>query len=57
MRESYQKFRLSLNISWEPGSQVPRENAALLLGLGALTQHLFAFAAYDSLISHKELAQ
>ena len=28
-RESYQKIRLSLNISWEPGSQVPREFVAL----------------------------
>ena len=29
-RESYQKIRLSFYISWEPGSQVPRENAALI---------------------------
>ena len=29
MHESYQKIRFSLNISWEPGSQVPREFAAL----------------------------
>ena len=30
MRESYQNIRLSLYISWEPGSQVPSEFAALL---------------------------
>ena len=29
-RESYQKIRLSLYISWEPGSQVPKEFAALV---------------------------
>ena len=28
-REAYQKIRLNVNISWEPGSQVPREFAAL----------------------------
>ena len=32
MHESYQKIRLSLNILWEPGSQVPREFAALVDG-------------------------
>ena len=32
MHESYQKIRLTLNISWEPGSQVPCEYAALHTG-------------------------
>ena len=30
MPESYQQIRLSLYISWEPGSQVPSEFAALV---------------------------
>ena len=29
MREAYQKILLNVNISWEPGSQVPSEFAAL----------------------------
>ena len=33
MRESYQQIRLSLYISWEPGSQVPSEFAALVHAL------------------------
>ena len=33
MREAYQKIRLNVNISWEPGSQVPREFAALTVAL------------------------
>ena len=30
-RESYQNFCLILHISWEPGSQIPREYAALVM--------------------------
>ena len=37
MRESYQNIRLSFYISWEPGSQISSEFAALLMSLATST--------------------
>ena len=49
MRESYQKIRLRLYISWEPGSQVPKEFAALLgieIVVRATTNSIFTIFLY-----------
>ena len=43
MHESYQKIRLSLYISWEPGSQVPSDFAALLLIVVGDLRNVFFF--------------